>query len=791
MKAFLCFLAIILSPLVLNAQDNALSTASADTVVTGDISAIDTNKGEIILSENGLPKLKLLPRDVASIVLWTLLTGQKIKVSGNEDTTKTPPSMTVTSLDKLCMLSADGTVVAWPNPIIVEGDPDKGITPMIAFTAAIRESDAKQAHDGLMQRYQERLAAQSARITAILGGHTGLPLDLDYLMPKDAVLQHLKLIDVFRVDSGKPEELAYVVPNPDSNTKNALFVTFDNDKLVRITDMKTDMSKPMLDSYMQKLKDIANQWKTKGATAVFEKDADMYYLYTDNRSYMSISGSALEKKPGLYSVTVEYTEKTYQNKILNQNPAAQITEPDRKGGTLQNMLEQGMRGMNGAVSIRALRDNGKDLYIYMRSFFDPSRRETKDGGSFIPWILFKRNDQTGDYSVYASGDYQEALMSMQDAPAGPKYGMPGSGYPQGTTKKNDIFADLSVRLSANKELGDCVEVPHLHCNLTQKTYDILVSKDSGKWIIVENLPNEEGASYLSRGNESLFLGVPRKLAFGVKPDARPPKLTDNITCFDDYYGLDGQDRSKNQVTDPCRAWLRDNLIIVYGDQRPNSVFVSMQKITGEAFDKNEVFDIANSLSDNATWMPTDDGEDSSQFTSKDNKYVLTWIHKKQVPGSANQPQLIAVQLNLTQPDTLGTPNAPKPMVYDDPHIFENYYGTVQVNDVGWAKIRIWRRGNFVIMHMDARPQRLIIDVSKANKGELSEVEVFDIADRYCGKLKWNSKGQNEKSTVYESDDKKCTLNWFKNDPIDPKDPLSGRDHVTLTYPLRDDTLDKL
>jgi hypothetical protein len=228
----------------------------------------------------------------------------------------TPPEMTITSLDDICETNADGTSVAWPNPIMVEGDPDKGITPMIAFTAPIRESDAKQAHDGLMQRYQTKLAAQSARITASLGGHTGLPLDLDYLMPKDAVLQHLKLIDVFRVDSENPCELAYVVPNPDSNTKNALFVTFDDDKLVRIADVKSGMNKAMFDSYMLQLKGIASKWKASGCTPVFENEKDMYYVYKDMRSYMSISGAALRTQPDLYSVTVEYTEKTYQNKIL-------------------------------------------------------------------------------------------------------------------------------------------------------------------------------------------------------------------------------------------------------------------------------------------------------------------------------------------------------------------------------------------------------------------------------------------------------------------------------------------
>jgi hypothetical protein len=305
--------------LIVAAADDIPSSSDTDTAqVSGVVSSIDTNTGVIVLSESDAPILKVLPRKVSSIVLWSLQIGQKIKVTGVEDKTQTPPSMTITSLDNISQLSDDGSVVAWPNPITVEGDPDAGRSPMLAFTAPILESDAKKDHDDLFQRYQAKLNAQSARITASLGGHTGLPLDLNYYMSKDAVLQQLKLIDQFRVDSKDINQLAYVVPNPDSNTKNALFVTFDNDKLVRITDMKSDMSKPMFDSYMQQLKGVANQWKAKGATIVFEKDADMYYVYRDIRSYMSISGAPLDKKPGLYSVTVEFTERDFQNKLLNK-----------------------------------------------------------------------------------------------------------------------------------------------------------------------------------------------------------------------------------------------------------------------------------------------------------------------------------------------------------------------------------------------------------------------------------------------------------------------------------------
>lgn len=461
-------------------------------------------------------------------------------------------------------------------------------------------------------------------------------------------------------------------------------------------------------------------------------------------------------------------------------PSAQAVELDHKSGTLQEMIEYGMQGMNGVVSIRSLRNNGQDVYIYMISFYDPSRKDGGEG-SYQPWRLIRKTDKSGIYEIYAWGDYIESLMSLQDAPRGRKFGMPGSGLPQGTTKEDGVLAADTVRLSANKELGDCGTVFDLHYAATGISYDVLVSKDTGKWIIVENSPHGQTAKYLDRGNQSRFIGVPRTLAFGVKADAPQPHLTDDIKLFDDYYGSDGQDRSKPENAGE-RCWWRDNFVIVYENQKPKYLSVALQKVTGEAFNQDEVLNIAKGFCGDLTWSPGEANDSSTTFKSTDNKYAVVWSHK------APDPQLVTVYLVLANP---GDPNAPKPTIYDDPQVFENYYGTVQVNDVGWAKIRIWRRGNFVVMHMDCRPQRLILDVSKANRGDLSEVEIFEIADRYCGKLKWNSKGQNDKSTVYESDDKKCILNWFKNDPIDPKDPLSGRDHVTLTYPLRDDTLDKL
>jgi hypothetical protein len=63
---------------------------------------------------------------------------------------------------------------------------------------------------------------------------------------------------------------------------------FDNDKLVQITDDEVGMDKSRFDSQFKKLIASTVRWKAQGCKAVIENDDQMFYLYKDSRSYMSV-----------------------------------------------------------------------------------------------------------------------------------------------------------------------------------------------------------------------------------------------------------------------------------------------------------------------------------------------------------------------------------------------------------------------------------------------------------------------------------------------------------------------
>ena len=149
---------------------------------------------------------------------------------------------------------------------------------------------------------------------------TGLPMGLEYMMTRSQVLSQLKALEAHRVDSKAADTFAYVVPAPDTNAKNGLFLQFDQNRLVSITSMKSEMDKQLYQTYMSKLLQQAQQWKSQGVKTVHEDKSNAFYLYRDDKSYISFSGSPLQGKPGRFSVDLEFTEKRFFEK----------KHPDRK-----------------------------------------------------------------------------------------------------------------------------------------------------------------------------------------------------------------------------------------------------------------------------------------------------------------------------------------------------------------------------------------------------------------------------------------------------------------------------
>jgi hypothetical protein len=140
---------------------------------------------------------------------------------------------------------------------------------------------------------------------------TGLPLDLDYAMSKQQVVNHLKAMDVYRTQSSEPDTIDYVIPDHVTNTKNGLFLKFSEDKLVEIASMKSGMDGALYTTYLSKLLEQAQQWKAMGCETIIEDEGNAFYLYRNLTSYFSISGSKSR-------VTLTFMEKNFHEKVYSK-----------------------------------------------------------------------------------------------------------------------------------------------------------------------------------------------------------------------------------------------------------------------------------------------------------------------------------------------------------------------------------------------------------------------------------------------------------------------------------------
>jgi hypothetical protein len=144
---------------------------------------------------------------------------------------------------------------------------------------------------------------------AVGQARSGLPFDLDYLMSRQQTVAHLHLLDVYKVESGNSNTLAYVLPDPATDTKNGLFFEFKGDRLIEIASMKTGLTSLLFTKYMTGLLSIAEQWKAAGVETIVENKEHCFYQYRDSRSYMTISGGAEEGDHNKSRVMTTFTER--------------------------------------------------------------------------------------------------------------------------------------------------------------------------------------------------------------------------------------------------------------------------------------------------------------------------------------------------------------------------------------------------------------------------------------------------------------------------------------------------
>jgi hypothetical protein len=140
---------------------------------------------------------------------------------------------------------------------------------------------------------------------------TGLPLGLDYSMTKPQVLEQLKAFTSYRVTDVDANTIAFVVPAPDTNTKNALFLKFSNNHLVEISSTKAGMTSALHASYIEQLKKTARKWKDEGALVLHEDNVGLSYVYKDVRSVMLIQGTP-DSTASNYSASVTFYDRAFK-----------------------------------------------------------------------------------------------------------------------------------------------------------------------------------------------------------------------------------------------------------------------------------------------------------------------------------------------------------------------------------------------------------------------------------------------------------------------------------------------
>jgi len=148
-------------------------------------------------------------------------------------------------------------------------------------------------------------------------GRTGLPFDLAYSMSKEQAVARLKSLESKRIQNASKDTIAYAVPDPATDTVDGLFLNFSADKLVEITTTKYNMNSSLYQHYMVDLLDQAKSWVEQGMEVIVEDENYNYYAYKDNRTVVSISGSAMPNESGKFQASMIFTEPNFFQKKTN------------------------------------------------------------------------------------------------------------------------------------------------------------------------------------------------------------------------------------------------------------------------------------------------------------------------------------------------------------------------------------------------------------------------------------------------------------------------------------------
>lgn len=288
---------------------------------------------------------------------------------------------------------------------------------------------------------------------------------------------------------------------------------------------------------------------------------------------------------------------------------------------LPELLEYVMQGITNKAQFLSFDDNQQQKYILILTASSADRQPANSPIISMPWRLLHKSETTNVFKLVAAGDRLELTMSITNGNPKQKYGMPGSGFARGST---NWLASTDVQLWANKELGDCEGVLHLHTDDGDTNYVFLTAKAGGRWIILETRRGAQYAGYYDRGDASYIVGGKNDPKRGPIPNAPKPMAYDTVSKFEDFYG---KTEVINTQMGEVRIWRKDEFIIWHIDEKPKRQVVAVEKVGKGSFNQAEVFELAERYCGKHEWSLDEKDERWSIYSTKDRKFSLTWTHK--------------------------------------------------------------------------------------------------------------------------------------------------------------------
>lgn len=118
----------------------------------------------------------------------------------------------------------------------------------------------------------------------------------------------------------------------------------------------------------------------------------------------------------------------------------------------------------------------------------------------------------------------------------------------------------------------------------------------------------------------------------------------------------------------------------------------------------------------------------------------------------------------------------RPMLNSPAGDFVAFYGEPKSTDTVLGMTRLWRKGPFLITHIEGKGGVKTIGISKIEGSEtLNRREAFMLADRFCGKQEWVTRDDHDDMEVYVNANRTYQM------AFNSKSTGGMNGHVTITY----------